>query len=44
MNLSEQLSKKKMDVYHIRIICMSLKVIAPNLLAAVGVRNVNPRN
>ncbi len=44
VNLSEQLSKKiKLDV-HIRIRCMFLKVIAPKLLAPIGVLYVTPIN
>ncbi len=42
VNLSEQLSKKKKLDVHIR--CMFLKVIAPKLLAAIGVLYVTPIN
>ncbi len=44
VNLSEQLSKKKNLDVHIRIRCMFLKVIAPKLLAVIGVLYVTPIN
>ncbi len=43
VNLSEQTVEKKIRMCIIMDV-LSLKVIAPNLLAAVGVLNVNPRN
>ncbi len=44
VNLSEQLSKKKNLDVHITIRCMFLKVIAPKLLAVIGVLYVTPIN